>query len=122
LALDAGLLLLKGMPGQALNDSVLLSSFLLEFVDALVQLSETDIAILRAVSECGSFKAAARKLAPGRPSYRSYIQQRFKTFREISGRLGRKVGLGSRISDRADASPPRACARSGSPPTPLKPC
>jgi hypothetical protein len=104
LALDSGLLLLKGTPGQAFNDSAVLSAFLLGFVDALCCLSKTDVAILRAVSSCGSFKAAARVLAPGRPSYRSYIQQRFKVFRRISGQIGRKVDFAALISELAATS------------------
>lgn len=43
------------------------------------RLTPADILIISAVISCGNLSAAARMLAPGRPSYRKYISRLFQT-------------------------------------------
>jgi hypothetical protein len=67
----------RRLPGNsAVHDSCRILSFVLNFAE---RLTPSDIKIIAAVLACGNLSAAARMLAPGRPSYRKYISRLFQT-------------------------------------------
>jgi len=77
LAFDAGIRTIRRLP-RHLDSEVLQQSEVLLCVARIGrQLTPNDVLILEAVvAEGGNHSAAARVLAPGRPSYRRYISRR----------------------------------------------
>lgn len=88
LPFEAGLLTFHHMP--QLGDQVPareICSILAELIKAVQELTENDLRIIEAVLNHPSVAAAARALAPAKPSYRSYLQRRIKAFRALLRRL-----------------------------------
>lgn len=79
LAFDAGLLTIRRSPRRADSDILHETEILLCLARIGRQLTPNDILILEAVIEAGGNRsAAARTLAPGRPSYRRYVSRRLE--------------------------------------------
>ena len=79
LAFDAGLLTIRRSPRRADSDVLQQTEILLCLARIGQQLTPNDLLILEAVLAAGGNRsAAARCLAPGRPSYRRYISRRLE--------------------------------------------
>jgi hypothetical protein len=84
LAFDAGLLNILRSPRRADSDILHETEILLCLARIGRQLTPNDILILEAVIAAGGNRsAAARTLAPGRPSYRRYISRRLEKLLSI---------------------------------------
>jgi len=84
MAFEAGLLHIIRSGRRPDSQVLFVVTALLAIVSVGEQLTLTDIAILKALLQAnGNRSAAARLLAPGRPSYRRYVCRRVKKFVEI---------------------------------------
>ncbi|MBI2901149.1 MAG: hypothetical protein HYY17_13275 [Planctomycetes bacterium] len=89
------------------QDAKTLASALCRILDVARLLTRNDIKILRAVAETDSIAAAARLLAPDKPSYRSYLQKRWKKIVRIRDRILCEITPKNEVdtSARTDPSP-----------------
>jgi hypothetical protein len=83
-AFDAGLLNIRRPPKRLDLEALEVARFLLCLVRVRRQLTSNDVLILEAVVAAdGNQSEAARRLAPGRPSYRRYVSRRLEKFFDI---------------------------------------
>ena len=69
---------------QGTRDDILAPCLLCsELFRIVARFSEKDVLIIHEILKHRTLSATARSLAPGRPSYRTYIQKRLKRYRSI---------------------------------------
>jgi hypothetical protein len=97
LPFEPGLMAVRPLPQRDGQGTHLLCLVLSEIVNLVRMLSPTDRAILGAVVRSGSYAAAARALAPGRPHYRKYVQRRVERFRALTVHILRGTAFGQAV-------------------------